>query len=161
MKTTKTGFTLVELLVVISIMSILTVITVSQFVTARKRSRDVKRKGDLNSLSKALNMYFTDYGYFPVSNAGQVTGANWGAEFNDGGYIYMKVMPEEESLSVPYCYVTEDGTEPKKYALFANLEIESDPDLLDTVQTHCGNKSYNYGIVSPNVGITDFNGTMP
>lgn len=157
----KKGFTLIELLVVISIMSILTIITVGQFVTARKRSRDVKRKGDLNSLSKALNMYFTDYGYFPPSNAGQVTGADWGGEFDDNGYVYMKVMPEENVLETPYCYVTEEGTEPKKYALFANLEIESDPDVLEDNQDHCGGETYNYGIVSPNVGITDFNGTLP
>ena len=60
------GFTLIELLVVITIMSILTVITVSQFQSARQKARDVQRKSDLSSVTKALEMYYADYGRFPM-----------------------------------------------------------------------------------------------
>ncbi len=75
------GFTLVELLVVIAIMSILTIIAVSQFQNAKKKSRDVQRKGDISAVSKALLMYYTDYGYFPASDNGGIEGVAWGGNF--------------------------------------------------------------------------------
>lgn len=154
------GFTLVELLVVISIMSILTIITVSQFMTAKKKARDVQRKGDLNALNKSLLMYFADYGYFPEEDDGKLLAGgaevDWGGEFRDkpGGYLYMKTMPRENYLSAyPYCYVTEGTTTPKKFALFAMLENTTDSEChLDgeAGAYSCNGRNYCYGVASPN-----------
>lgn len=128
----RAGFTLVELLVVISIMSILTVITVSQFQTARKKARDVQRKSDLSSVNKALLMYFADYGKFPelAPDGIGISGAPWGGSFADtSGYVYMKVMPQENSINWPrYCYLPEAGQNPKKFALLAKMENDDDSE---------------------------------
>jgi type II secretion system protein G len=146
----KKGFTLIELLVVIAIMGILTVITVSQFQTAKRKANDVARKGDLNAVSKALQMYFADYGYLPTSDpasGGEVEGAGWGEEFNDGGYVYMKVMPQENKLNwTDYCYKTD--TDRKKYALFARLENENDSECVG--RYFCNGNEYCFAYVSPN-----------
>ncbi len=158
----KKGFTLIELLVVIAIISILTLITVSQFQTAKYKANDVARKGDLNALSKALNMHFTDYGYFP---AGDATGklimngisVDWGDTFEDESslpaYVYMKVLPNENFLTAfPYCYKTD--TEKKKYALFAQLQNTGDKECVGNYT--CGGKTgYCYAITSPNVQTSD------
>lgn len=130
----KKAFTLVELLVVVSIMAILTIVTVSQFRTARKRANDVARKGDLNSVAKALQLYFADYGVMPEAIDGQIKTdiiRKWGEEFKDStGYIYMVKLPTENTDGWPqYCYKT-DSTR-KKYALFAKLEVSSDSECID------------------------------
>lgn len=165
----KTGFTLIELLVVISIMAILTVITVSQFNTAKKKARDVQRKGDLNALTKALDMYFADYGVLPLAYQGKISverdvGIVWGNEFIDKGYTYMKVTPKENYLTAfPYCYAV--SADLKSYNLFAHLENTSDIEchLEEEVGSYlCNGVRYCYGVASPNavvggiVGVDDF-----
>ena len=150
----KRAFTLVELLVVISIMAILTIITVSQFRTARKRANDVARKGDLNAVAKALQLYFADYGVMPAEG---VINNNWGKEFKDAAptpYTYMVKLPTENTVGwLQYCYKNEGGTTPKKYALFAKLEVSSDSECEGHNYT-CGGKSgYCYATVSPNASL--------
>lgn len=155
----KKAFTLVELLVVISIMAILTIVTVSQFRTARKRANDVARKGDLNSVAKALQLYFADYGVLPESENGMISigghKIEWGGEFKDDtGYVYMIKLPQENKTGdwPEYCYKT-DSTR-KKYALFARLEVESDSEC-ENNEYDCGGVSmdYCYANVSPNTSI--------
>lgn len=48
------GFTLIELLVVITIIAILTVIGMAVYSGLQTKSRDAKRKGDIEAISKAL-----------------------------------------------------------------------------------------------------------
>jgi len=157
----KKGFTLVELLVVIAIISILTIITVSQFQTARRKANDVARKSDLNSLNKALQMYFADYGEFPENiNGGEVSSVwcpiDTNCEFSDDtNYIYMKVLPREKNTALdPFCYEVSDDK--KSFALFADLENSGDLDCKmnssnPMYQNRCGTYSYCFTIVSPNI----------
>lgn len=167
-KTKKNGFTLIELLVVIAIMSILTVITVSQFQNARKKARDVARKGDLNAVSKSILMYYTDYGRLPeASEEGElvVDGEviSWGGgEFSDAsGYIYMPTMPRENSAGMPeYCYLL--STDETKFAILSVLENDQDSEYNkydDDGYTGCGhNNSYNFVYLSPNTSVAEFDG---
>ena len=150
-------------------MSVLTVITVSQFQTAKKKANDVARKGDLNALAKALQMYYADYGRFPASSGGRIqiggSALAWGGMFADStGYVYMKVLPEEKILKTtfPFCYVTDaTGT---KFGLFAMLENKADSQCVmngaNGSYTHCG-RNYCFAFVSPNTTATDLGGTMP
>ncbi|MBI2018651.1 prepilin-type N-terminal cleavage/methylation domain-containing protein [Candidatus Daviesbacteria bacterium] len=48
------GFTLVELLVVISIIAILSVIGITVFGNVQQRARDARRKADIDSIAKAM-----------------------------------------------------------------------------------------------------------
>ena len=54
------GFTLLELLVVISIIGILMTLGVAAFSTAQKKGRDAKRQGDIKSIQNAFEQYYAD-----------------------------------------------------------------------------------------------------
>ncbi len=64
-KTKKNGFSLLELLVVISIIAVLTAVLTANFMGMRERARDAQKIQDLNSLKNALRMYYNDNQYYP------------------------------------------------------------------------------------------------
>lgn len=67
MKKIKKAFTLVELLVVISIIGILATLTLASFTTAQKQTRDTQRKSDLKQYQTLLENYAnTHSGIFPI-----------------------------------------------------------------------------------------------
>lgn len=61
----KKGFTLIELLVSISVIAILTMVSASAYMTAQKRGRDAKRRGDVKSIQQALEQCYTLDGLYP------------------------------------------------------------------------------------------------
>lgn len=79
----KKGFTLVELLVTISIIGILAgVITVST-MDARKKARDAKKKSDLNSIAASLEMYYAkNKTYFYKISGSPINTWVWGTMGN-------------------------------------------------------------------------------
>jgi len=60
------GFTLVELLVVISIIGILSSFAIVSLNSARMKARDALRKGDMAQMRTALNLYYDDNESYPV-----------------------------------------------------------------------------------------------
>ncbi len=65
-RTQQKGFTLIELLVVISIISLLSSIVLAALNSARSKGRDAVRYQTANQIKTALELYFTNYGYYPV-----------------------------------------------------------------------------------------------
>lgn len=63
----RAGFTLVELLVVISIIGLLSSIVLASLNSARTKARDVRRRADLKQLQLALELYFDANGSYPVA----------------------------------------------------------------------------------------------
>lgn len=59
-KKSRFGFTLLELLVVISIIGILIAISAAAFTTAQQKARNAKRQGDVNAMSKAFEQYYAN-----------------------------------------------------------------------------------------------------
>jgi prepilin-type N-terminal cleavage/methylation domain-containing protein len=84
----RNAFTLIELLVVISIIGLLSTIAVVSLGSARMNARNTQRKANLVQISKALELYYADYGVYPPTLVPPVTGVlSWfGNCINAGSY---------------------------------------------------------------------------
>ncbi len=77
-KTTKqTGFTIVELLIVIVVIGILAAITIVAYGGIQARARDSQRQSDVRAITKALELYYTDNGRYPGGSGSTVLNAAW------------------------------------------------------------------------------------
>lgn len=62
------GFTLIELMVAISIVAILSTIGIVSFSKTQEVARDSRRKSDLRSIAIALELYRQKNGYYPKTD---------------------------------------------------------------------------------------------
>lgn len=142
------GFTLVELMVVMVILAVMASIMWSNFSNSVIKGKDSRRKQDLQSVAKSIELYYNDMRMYPTPSQ-----VDWGQALvnpNSSSVIYMQKLPSEVTGSdYPYCYQSDDGS---YYKIYAKLENTNDtgPGVL-SVPVSCGGKSgYNYGISSPN-----------
>ena len=91
------GFTLMELMVVVSLALILLGVGMTNYITQIKRSRDVSRKSDLQQIRAALEMYRADNGVYPLSGQGWHGSAhsNWADFEAELEPDYMSEVPED------------------------------------------------------------------
>lgn len=151
----KNGLTLIELLVVMVILGILATIGFGQYKTSQIKARDAQRKGDLDNIARALEMYYNDNNAYPTSdsglmqidtdNDGSLEALNWGDAFETVDVIYMKILPQDPVSNYDYCYQSPDGT---YFQLYAKLENTNDNDYYDYYI--CNTEEYYYGIHSSN-----------
>lgn len=159
----KRGFTLVELLVVITIISILVSIGLGSFTTTQKKSRDAKRKAYLSQIAESLEAYYNDKGQYPADNdAGNLMACGvdaeeectWGTSSMQNtttGTVYIITLPQDPVAGHTYYY--DANLAQTSYQLYAYLENERDPvlDLLTLSSPDCGTDLIcNYGISSLN-----------
>lgn len=64
------GFTLIELLVVVAIIGLLSSIVLIALTSARQKSRDAKRLGDMAQMLNGLELYFATNKGYPSSTDG-------------------------------------------------------------------------------------------
>ena len=131
------GFSLVELMVVISIIATLTAILLPNFVGARDRARDTQKIQDLESMKNALRSYYNDYQSYPSG-----TGSTLATSFST-------YMPGISDLDYSYRYYVGDGGE--SFNVCVDLDSGQGNDDINS-QKKCGAETT--GVCGMNIGET-------
>ncbi|MDO8451445.1 MAG: prepilin-type N-terminal cleavage/methylation domain-containing protein [bacterium] len=124
MRSNRRGFTIVELLVAVSILTVLSTIAIASYGSATKRSRDSKRRADIEQLRSALEMYRADFGFYPSTGGGVWTPAS-----NLALPSYIAAIPTDPNAEAFYEYKATNVTSSQfyGYCLSALLEVVGDP----------------------------------
>ncbi len=154
------GFTLIEILVVMVIIGILAAIGLGAFQSAQVKGRDARRKSDIKNISTALEIYYNDKRSYPLSDgsggllacSGQACDA--GEQMSDGSTIYMVQFPGDPSNHTYYYETDGAGSYFRLYALLENeldrqaAQAGGEPGVYSG--TDCGVDECNFGLSSSN-----------
>jgi len=145
----KSAFTLIELLIVITIIGILAALTMVSFGGAQERARDTRRKNDLDAIKKALELAKQDTpgayyyaGCNPCTSgiSSAVVPITGDPTLSSGGYI--TTIPKDPKTNTDYLYLPKNildnpcTTDCTKYMLLACLENAKDPQ--QSASSICG-----------------------
>lgn len=105
------GFSLLELLVVISIIGILIAVVAVGFTAAQKRGRDARRRSDMSAWQDALEQTYAEYTDYQGSGSSAVCADSVTDHMNSitptdpkgGSYAYVADCPDADS----YCICAE------------------------------------------------------
>ncbi len=144
------GFTLTELLIVVSIVILLLLFLLINLKTQLQKGRDTRRKADLGRIQKSFEEYFNDKQCYPYEEVLDDCGSNNLAP-------YLKKVPCDPVTVEPYLYVPGEPSLCGGYRVCAKLENKQDPDIA-RIGCHpdngCGfGLGYNY-CVSVGYGMT-------
>lgn len=116
------GFTLLELIIVIGLISILLTISANLYSYSQKKSRDARRKTDLENIRIALESYRSNNNNYPPQNTITTSMADDcgnNGSLSDTNSTYLNKIPEDPLCRV-YNYYYSLATD---YTLCSYLEI--------------------------------------
>lgn len=131
------GFTLVELLVVITIIALLTTMGLVVYQNTSRRGRDGRRQTDLEQVRTALELYRSDNGQYP-------TDTNW----DDLGVALADYVQDFPTDPKDFTYVYVPNGDYLGYAVCAHLETGNETDDFCGGSTECSG-SCNYRVRNP------------
>lgn len=134
----KKGFSLVEIMLVVSIVFILAAIVIVAGDSARKVARDNQRKSDISLLQLKLESYRGQYGKYPTT-------------LNDSTFAGF-TLPKDPSTKLSYQYVPlafDTNTCGTSYHLGADLENNNtaSPAVINDLLIECGAELF---VMEPN-----------
>lgn len=124
-----------ELVFVILVVFVIFVLFAFQLKTGEMKTRDARRKDDVEQVGRSLNAYASDHnGIYPD--------AVWGTkktniEDNDG-VVYMKSLPKDPTSGRDYIYIV--TSDKHSFKIYVALEYASDPGIRKGLTIECGNK---------------------
>lgn len=105
----ETGFTLVEIMVVIVILGLLATLVVQNVVGASDEARATKAQADVKAIAAAVNLYRSKKGRLPESL--QVL-----AEKDDKGFSYLEELPQDPWGND---YLLVEGNTPREFEVIS------------------------------------------
>lgn len=104
------GFTLVELIVSISIIAVLSTIGMAVFTNIAKNNRDQQRLRNLHTVKQALELYRNDLSYYPLESAFVLQTASQLVSPDDSTKVYLNTIPTDPISGRYYNYMAFDGS---------------------------------------------------
>ena len=140
-----TGFSLVEIMIVISILGIVMAGSFTAYTATQRNSRDARRQTDMENLRQALELYRADNGTYPVTGGG-----SWTNAVDLSGLlvpVYINKLPSDPRTGNPvYRYQATDLSSGRYYGYCVGAALESS----SSAQLSCTPENgYNYGVKSP------------
>ncbi len=125
----RSGFTLIEILIVVAIIAILASVVLIGLGPTQQAGRDSRRLSDLRQVQNGLELYFNKCGYYPGSPVGgSCAGTPWNQTADwatmsgalTGSNVGVSSVPNDPSSGRTYYYgTTANGT---SYVVAATLE---------------------------------------
>lgn len=130
-KTTQSGFTLVELLVVIAVIGLLAGLIGANLGSVRAKARDAQRKSDLKAIQTAIVLYQDTKRTLPTGPADSRSGQP--AWITDLSPVYIERVPVDpkNDSTYFYSYVLGAGRQVGAFVLEARLETDGVAGLTD------------------------------
>lgn len=162
--TNPTGFTLIEILISISVMAVVFGAVITSSAKIQQNSRNAKRQADLRTIQSVLQQYYADQNYYPFSAVnGELLPTSLTSSYKSVDpppapvKTYMNTLPTDPNTQAAYCYkaklnagtitdctVNNEATRCHSYKLYAVLEGVS-----GTTYTCGSGTNYNL-VVTPN-----------
>ncbi|MDB5186874.1 MAG: hypothetical protein JWM07_346 [Candidatus Saccharibacteria bacterium] len=140
-KQKQSGFTIVELLIVIVVIGILAAITITAYNGVQTKARDSARISKIKSIAKAIELYNTDNGRYPAIQDGNGRETTCGSQTENWGHCdrnqtlaallapYMTIDPTSLSDATQgnyYYYYTSQSTDNyQTYGMMVYMEGNS------------------------------------
>ena len=110
------GFTFIELLVSVTIVAVMMSVAAVSYLSVNQRSRDSKRRADLETIRSALEICRANTGTYPASITTSITCSD--------GAVTLTATPVDPKDSSVYTY---SRTTTTTYTLTAQLELPANP----------------------------------
>lgn len=126
----QSGFTLVELLIVIAIIGILTSIVYYSFSDSRAQARDRVRQTNLKELELAVELYRAQNGRYPAAGCGAGVN-NWGMQNSCAEYIvgltpdFIGSLPRENVSGTNFGYLYRTNANGTAFKIVSNRVVEN------------------------------------
>ena len=110
------GFTLLEMMIVVSIIAILAGILIPNFTHARAQAQTAACEANLREIATAFELYFADNQVYPAGSNTKIV-ANTIAS---GGVDYLNTVPQDPSALTPganYTFTSSATSNPPSYVI--------------------------------------------
>lgn len=134
------AFTLVELMIVVSILAFIAIIAIAYFRGQLFKGNDARRKADLNRIGVAVEEYEKDHNCYPLPYIVQ-------CDPGTGLQPYLEKTPCDPRTNTTYEYEYEDSACPSWYRIYTVLDNVNDPKVTEGIGPGA---AYNYSQSSPN-----------
>lgn len=141
------GFSLIELLIIISVISVVSIGGLTFFSNTRTKARDSVRKTDLVKLATALELYAQQHNLSYIDGTPNLEGNCTSSDttaFYTGIAPYMSdgIVPTDPQTRTNYCYISINNGQ--TFRIFTNMENTPEANLTGCTGT------YDYSVVSDN-----------